>query len=229
MKNFDVIIIGAGGIGSAAAYYLARQNQRVLLLEQFELNHQKGSSYGYSRVIRYAYDHRVYIDLMREAYPLWFELEAKAEEDLFLQTGELDFGLAETESLQTLISSMETAAIPFQLLSVQEVHRRFPQFRLAPGMIGVYQAETGLLRASKCVLSHLKLAVAKGAVIEENTAVLEINPKVQGVEVKTTAGIFYGKNVIFATGSWTKELLAQLNLALPLDIMPCQIGYYQPG
>lgn len=73
-KNFDVIVLGAGAMGSAAAYYLAKQRQRVLLLEQFELNHQKGSSYGYSRVIRYTHDHPIYVKLARAAYQLWSAL-----------------------------------------------------------------------------------------------------------------------------------------------------------
>ncbi|MGK7940061.1 MAG: FAD-dependent oxidoreductase [Crocosphaera sp.] len=90
-KNFDIIIIGAGGVGSAAAYYLAKAKQRVLLLEQFNINHQKGSSYGYSRVIRYAYDNPIYVDLMRAAYPLWFALEKESKETLYIKTGELDF------------------------------------------------------------------------------------------------------------------------------------------
>ena len=52
VKQFDAIVVGAGGVGSAAAYYLAKAGQKVLLIEQFELDHQNGSSYGQSRVIR---------------------------------------------------------------------------------------------------------------------------------------------------------------------------------
>ncbi|MGB5596987.1 MAG: FAD-dependent oxidoreductase [Crocosphaera sp.] len=47
MNNFDVIIIGSGGVGSAAADYLAKAKHKVLVLEQFTINHQKGSSYGW--------------------------------------------------------------------------------------------------------------------------------------------------------------------------------------
>ena len=75
INEFDVVILGAGGMGSAAAYYLTAAGNQVLLLEQFELNHQRGSSYGESRVIRYSYDNPIYVELMRAAYPLWFALE----------------------------------------------------------------------------------------------------------------------------------------------------------
>ncbi len=86
LQHFDAIVLGAGGMGSAAAYYLSKAGQRVLLLEQFELNHQKGSSYGFSRVIRHSYDNPIYINLMRDAYPLWFALEEEAGEKLYVKT-----------------------------------------------------------------------------------------------------------------------------------------------
>jgi glycine/D-amino acid oxidase-like deaminating enzyme len=86
-QHFDAIVIGAGGVGSAAAYYLAKAGQKVLLLEQFELDHQNGSSYGYSRVIRYTYDNPIYVNLMRDAYPLWFALQDEADEQLYVKTG----------------------------------------------------------------------------------------------------------------------------------------------
>ena len=111
MQNFDVIVLGAGGVGSAAAYYLAKAKQRVLLLEQFELNHKQGSSYGYSRVIRYSYDNPIYINLMRAAYPLWFSLQEEAGETLYVKTGELDFGFPEAATLQKLAASMDQVGI----------------------------------------------------------------------------------------------------------------------
>ena len=89
-------------MGSAAAYYLAKSGQKVLLLEQFELNHQKGSSYGFSRVIRYTYDNPIYVELMRAAYPLWFALEEAAGEKLYVKTGGLDFGFPSQETFQKL-------------------------------------------------------------------------------------------------------------------------------
>ncbi|MCY3979547.1 MAG: FAD-dependent oxidoreductase, partial [Chloroflexi bacterium] len=75
-KVFDAIVIGAGAMGSAAAYYLSKRGQRVLLLEQFELDHRKGSSYGYSRIIRYPYDHPEYVELMKDTVPPWLAREA---------------------------------------------------------------------------------------------------------------------------------------------------------
>ncbi len=55
MPNYDAIVIGAGGMGSAVLYHLARRGVRVLGLEQFHPNHELGSSHGVNRIIRLAY------------------------------------------------------------------------------------------------------------------------------------------------------------------------------
>ena len=142
-QKFDAIVLGAGGMGSAAAYYLAAAGQKVLLLEQFELNHQKGSSYGESRVIRYSYDNPIYIELMRAAYPLWFALQEEAEEKLYVKTGGLDFGYPHEPTFQDLKRSMDEAELNYEYLSKPQVSQRFPQFCLDDGMAAIFQEDTG--------------------------------------------------------------------------------------
>lgn len=227
-QHFDAIVIGAGGVGSAAAYYLAKARQTVLLLEQFELNHQQGSSYGYSRVIRYTYDNPIYIDLMRDAYPLWFELQEEAGEPLYVKTGGLDFGFPETDTFQALKASMDTAALPYEQLSQAKIRDRYPQFALQDGMAGLFQPESGLLRASRCVLAHVRLAQQRGATVLDNQPVVTITPSDSGVEVQTAQGQFSCDRLVLTVGSWAKQLLATQGIDLPLKIMPCQLGFYQP-
>ncbi|MEP6664643.1 MAG: FAD-dependent oxidoreductase, partial [Verrucomicrobiota bacterium] len=75
-QTFDVIVIGLGGMGSAAAYHLANRGQRVLGLEQYTSPHDRGSSHGNSRVIRQAYyEDTAYVPLLLRAYELWHKLE----------------------------------------------------------------------------------------------------------------------------------------------------------
>ncbi|MEM6444968.1 MAG: N-methyl-L-tryptophan oxidase [Cyanobacteria bacterium P01_D01_bin.123] len=228
VRHFDAIVIGAGGVGSAAAYYLAKAGQRVLLLEQFEIDHQKGSSYGYSRVIRYTYDNPIYVNLMRAAYPLWFALQAEAEEQLYVKTGGLDFGFPEVDTFQALKSSMDAAQLDYEHLSRDEIHQRYPQFALDTGMEGLFNADTGLLRASHCVLAHIRLAQARGATVMDRTPVLQVMPSDIGAEVLTETDRFTCDRLIITVGSWAKSLLADQGIDLPLKIMPCQLGFYQP-
>ena len=53
--TFDLIVVGAGIMGSASAYYAARGGASVLLLEQFRFLHRRGSSHGESRITRLTY------------------------------------------------------------------------------------------------------------------------------------------------------------------------------
>ena len=227
-QQFDAIVLGAGGMGSAATYYLAAAGLKVLLLEQFELNHQQGSSYGESRVIRYSYDLPIYVDLMRAAYPLWFALQEEAQEKLYIKTGGLDFGYPHEETFQKLKQSMEEAELDYEYLSKPEVAARFPQLNLDEGMAAIFQSDTGLLKPSRCVLAHIRLAQKHGAMVRDRTPVIEIKPQANGVEVVTATETFSAARLIITAGSWTRSLLTPLGIDLPLRIMPCQLGFYQP-
>ena len=227
-RRFNAIVLGAGGMGSAAAYYLANFGQKVLLLEQFEINHQKGSSYGESRVIRYTYDNPIYIDLMRAAYPLWFALEELAEEQFYLKTGGLDFGYPNQETFQKLKQSMDGAGLDYEYLTKSQVEQRFPQFNLDDGMAALFQEDTGLLKPSRCVLAHIRLAQKLGAIVRDRTPVIRIVPHVDNVEVITATETFVADRLVVTAGSWASSLLASVGIDLPLRIMPCQLGFYQP-
>src|ERR687884_1984252 len=90
---YDVIVLGVGGMGSAAAYRLARRGKRVLGLERFDVPHEFGSSHGLTRIIRLAYyEDPAYVPLLRRAYELWRELEGRARERLLYIPGSVDAG-----------------------------------------------------------------------------------------------------------------------------------------
>ncbi|MGD1942496.1 MAG: N-methyl-L-tryptophan oxidase [Leptolyngbyaceae cyanobacterium] len=228
VKQFDVIVVGAGGVGSAAAYYLAKAGQKVLLLEQFELNHQNGSSYGQSRVIRYTYDNPIYVNLMRDAYPLWFALQEEAGEQLYIKTGGLDFGFPETDTFQRMKTSLDESRLEYEHLAKADIAQRYPQFALEDGMEGLFNPDAGLLKTSRCVLAHARLAQQRGATVIDQTPVLKITPSDHGVEVQTETETYGCDRIVLTVGSWAKGLLAEQGIDLPLKIMPCQLGFYEP-
>src|SRR6478736_1151872 len=97
-QHFDVIVLGLGGMGSAAAYQLARRGRRVLGLERFTSPHDRGSSHGASRVIRQSYyEDPAYVPLLLRAYELWRQIEAETDRDLLTETGGLMLGRADSE------------------------------------------------------------------------------------------------------------------------------------
>src|ERR687896_5427 len=91
-RDAQVIVVGAGVMGLAAARALALEGRDVLVLEQFELNHDRGSSHGTSRIFRFSYPDETWVRLAQESLPLWRELEAEAGHALLEQLGSLDFG-----------------------------------------------------------------------------------------------------------------------------------------
>jgi len=228
MRNhFDAIVIGLGVVGSTAAWQLARAGQRVLALEQFELDHQLGSSYGSSRIIRYAYDHPAYIPLARAAYPLWRELETESGEQLLQISGGLDFGPADDPGLLATRDTLREADVPCEWLDAEETAQRFPQFRLDENMMGLYQADGGILAASRCVLSAARMALKHGATLQTGARVTTIEPGTDSVTVRTATESFSAARLVISAGSWAGPLLRQLDLELPLQPTREQLFFFE--
>ena len=87
MASYDAIVLGVGGMGSAALYHLARRGLKVLGLERYDIPHDMGSSHGVTRIIRLAYyEDPSYVPLLRRAFELWRELEKETEDTLLVTT-----------------------------------------------------------------------------------------------------------------------------------------------
>jgi monomeric sarcosine oxidase len=225
--QFDCIVIGAGGIGSAAALHAARDGQRTLLLEQFALDHDRGSSHGASRIIRYAYDHPVYIALARAAFAAWRELEAESGESLMLPAGGLDLGPADAPSLQATVQALAQTDIAHTVWGAAEAMQHFPQFHLPEDWQALYQADSAVLRASQAVRVQVRLAQAAGAQVLADTAVQAVAPVSSTLMVQSSAGRFEAARVIVAAGAWANHLLRPLGFALPLQPVLCQENYFE--
>lgn len=225
MQTYDIIVLGAGAMGSAAAYYAARRGQRVLLLEQFEIDHRYGSSWGYTRIIRYSYADSEYVQLARDTYPLWRELEAEAGETFWVVTGGIDFGSPQDPRLDATIDVVQEAGLDSELLSAADANRRFPQFRFSDEMVVLYQPDSGLITPSRCVRAHVRLAEKRGATILDHTPVtgLKLHEGGEGVTVYTESEAFSASRLILTGGAWGRKLLAeQTGLELPLQPLRCQ-------
>ncbi len=227
-QTFDTIVIGAGAMGSAASYYLSKQGQRVLLLEQFELDHQNGSSYGFSRIIRYSYDYPEYVELARDNYPLWFAVEDELGEKLVIKTGGIDFGPPEDDMFQNTIQAVQDSNIDHEMLTLDDAHKRFPQFRFAGNFKIMYQPDSGLVRTSAAVMGHIKLAQQHGAVVKDNCAVQSIKINADSVDIMVNDETFSAARLVVTAGSWVKFLLEQTGINLPLSILRCQLNFMMP-
>lgn len=197
----NIAILGAGGVGVAAARFLASASHAVTVFERFTLDHDKGSSWGGSRIIRRTYPDPFYTKLMGVAYELWAELERDAGEELLVPCSGLTFGRTDNPEMAQTEDALASNAVPFERLTAGEVAGRFPALRLDSGQYAIYQADSGLLKASACVRAQMRLALEAGATLREHSPV-------------TLADVAGFDRVLVAAGAWTSSLLPQLSLPL---------------
>jgi sarcosine oxidase len=210
---FDCIVIGAGGMGSAAIYELARRGQRVLGLEQFGVPHELGSSAGATRIFRFAYfEHPSYVPLMRLSFARWQALERDFGERLLTVTGGLDIGLPESRVIRGAKAACREHALAHEVLRAHEVARRHPAWRLPPEFEAVYQPEAGFLPADRAILAHVTLARRLGAEVRENEPVRGWRSVGDRVEVETGRGRYEAGALIVAAGAWSGRVLERYGL-----------------
>ncbi len=229
-RAFEYIVVGCGGVGSAAVYWLSREaGPEVLGLEQFHLGHEKGGSEDHSRIIRLSYHDPAYTALTPHAFEAWSEVEEESGIQLVFETGGLDLESVEDEPeyIDKYAGAMAVADIPYEELSANEVMDRFPQFTLDGNVRGVYQPGAGLVDAGRANAVHLALARARGATVLEETPVYGVRTVGDGVEVETAAGTFSARKLIVAVGAWTNRVLGHLGYGIPLTCTQEQVTYFQ--
>lgn len=216
--NYDAIVLGAGGMGSAALYELARRGRRVLGLEQFSLVHDRGSSHGQTRIIRKAYaEHPDYVPLLRRAYERWYDLEQLQGRHLLTECGCLQMGPPDSPIVAGVIASAAQHALPVERLDGADLRRRFPVFRLDDDMVGVLEREAGFLAVEDCVRAHLDAARACGAEIHSEEPALTWDASGSQVTVRTAAATYRAARLVVTAGPWATHLLA--GCGVPLRVM----------
>ena len=226
-EHYDAIVLGVGGMGSAACYHLARRGMRVLGLERFDIPHALGSSHGVNRIIRLAYyeDPR-YVPLLRRAYALWRELEAGFGEQLLHVTGSIDASAPDGEVFRGSQRSCEEHDLPHEVLTGAELNRRFPGFRLPADHLALVQPDGGFLLSERCIVAHVVAAQAAGAEVRARERLLGWEPIGDGVRVETDRGRYEAERLVVCAGAWVGELVPALaGLARPERQV---LGWFQP-
>lgn len=219
MATYDVIVIGLGGMGSAAACQLARRGVRVLGLERFGAAHDQGSSHGNSRIIRQAYfEDPVYVPLLLRAYELWAELERESGKQLLTITGGLMIGRPDSAVVAGATRSAREHGLAHELLDAAAIRRRFPPFRVANDEVALYEERAGFVHPEASVRAHLDVAARYGAELHFHEPALDWTATPNGgVRVTTARGVYEAARAVIAPGAWAPELLAGLGLPLTVE------------
>lgn len=230
MDGYTHIVIGAGAIGSAAAYWLSRQpGTRVLVLEQYGLVNSRNSSSDHSRIIRHAYHSTAYTQLTRAMYDTWAEIEELSGLQLVHRTGGLDLAVAGSPweaDLHGYARAMSATGTVFETLEAAEIRSRYPQWVVGDDTVALFQEEAGLVDIRRSVSAHTSLALANGVEFRPHTKVVGVTLRDESVTVSTGAGTFAADYLVVATASWLPELMPDLGLEFRLTLSQEQVSYF---
>jgi sarcosine oxidase len=225
--GYDVIVVGLGGMGSAAAYHLAARGVRVLGLDANPPGHDRGSSHGRSRIIREAYYQAPqYVPLVQHAYGLWRDLETTSGKSLLQITGGLTIGRPAERLVAGALASARQHVLPYEYLNPDQIAARFPGFRLSDELMAVYEPRAGLLDPEACVAAHLDLATQQGADLHFAEAVMEWRVEGEGVCVETSQRTYAADRLVLTVGPWAEEFLAEIGL--PLTVQRVVNVHFEP-
>lgn len=248
--NFDVMVIGLGAAGSAAAFHLARTNKKVMGIDRFTPPHVFGSSHGESRIIRQAYfESPMYVPFVQAAMDAWLELAQLSGKKIFIKSKSLTLGNAGSAVIEGVLHSAEKYNLRHQYLSFEQIKRAFPALNPSANMVAVLEEEAGLLLPEVCIATHLDLAAKAGAILHFDEKVMSVEVNGGGVDVVTNRGRYRAGQVIISAGAWATELLPDLKLPLEVerrvvhwfknkktddqrflpDRLPVYIWEYEPG
>ncbi len=217
-SGYDTIVIGVGGMGSATCYALAQRGRRVLGLERFDIPHTRGSSHGYTRIIRLPYyEHPSYVPLLKRAYELYAELEQATGRRVLYITGSIDAGPADGWVFKGALHSARLHDLPHEVLTSAELTRRYPGYHLPAATFALFQPQGGFLRPERCITAYVEAAFALGAEVHAREVVLDYGPTASGgVRVVTDRAVYEADSLVITAGAWASRLLPFLQgLAVP--------------
>ncbi|MFT5465725.1 MAG: sarcosine oxidase [Verrucomicrobiales bacterium] len=226
MNNFDTIVIGTGGVGSAACLHLAKRGLRVLGLDRFPGGHDRGSSHGETRIIRKAYfEHPDYVPLLARAYDLWRNLEVCQGAELYRECGLVAVGPPDGVIVPNVLNAAREHDLDVETIDEAEFASRFPALRLPEGQRAVFEREAGFLFVERSVLAHLDEARKLGAELRSGVEVLGWEASGDGVLVRTSEGDFSAGSLVICAGAWSQQLLGELGI--PLRILRKHLHWFE--
>lgn len=229
-SNWDVVVVGLGAHGSAAAASLARRGLKVIGFDAHTPPHTVGSSHGETRIIREVYaEHPDYVPLIQQSYGIWRRLEEESEPQVKLmhKTGGISIGRPQARSIIGIQRSAEIHGLKLEMLKPGEIRERWPQLNPRDEMIGAYDDRAGVLFPELCVQAQLDDATRHGAELRYGESVTRWHPDGDGVRVYTAAGEFGAAKIVFAAGAWNRNFVSKLNL--PLRIERQVLFWFEPS
>ncbi|HDR8925066.1 NAD(P)/FAD-dependent oxidoreductase [Burkholderia vietnamiensis] len=224
MNSYDVVVIGAGVIGSSVAFHLSKLGAKnVLVLDRGTIG--AGTTSQSSGILRTHYSVKENVELARKSWHVFNNFPD------YLGDNEASCGLVKCgymivasegdklEPLRASLNQQKEQGIPLELLSQQQAAELLPIARFDDAALIGYEPEAGFADAYLVATSFARAARRAGVTVKENVNVNKVlieNGKVVGVS--TDIGEFKTSMVISTQNIWTPELAGWTDRILP--IMP---------
>ena len=204
MRRCEVLVIGGGAMGSAAAWQLARRGVDVVLLERFGPNHPNGSSHGATRIFRFAYAEPSYVAMAMAALPLWRELEQDSGELLLETTGGVDIGTeADVAPIEAALAKQGAAC---ERVRHDDAADRWSGLALEdPDEVVLFQPDAGRLWAERAVAALHAQTAHHGGDVRYHEPVVSLSAETG--HAQTEQDEYLAETVVVTAGAWTPQFV----------------------
>jgi sarcosine oxidase len=223
IRRYDFAVVGAGVMGAATARALARTGKKTLLVEQFTVGHDRGSSHGRSRIFRLSYRDPMYVEMARKSLDLWRQLELEAREQLLLNTGGVDIGKGINENA----SALDECGVAYELVDGQRANQIYEALSLPHYDEVLIQRDAAIVMADKAVQSFVRVASAQGVDVQEGACVDAIDPGDAHVTLRAGPAVIQADAVVITAGPWARKLLAPIGIDLPVKPTRETVAYFR--
>jgi len=207
-----IAVIGAGVFGAWTAHHLLRAGHRVTLVDQLGPAHSRASSGGESRLIRAAYGKdAIYTRMALDSLAQWQALSAISGRPIFIPAGILFFFQKEESYLTDSVAAHRQLNLPSELLTSNEMKRRFPMIDFDGVEAGLFEPGFGALMARRAVQSLVEQFVRDGGAYLRGAALPPARSSQSLDAVELTSGErIQADRFVFALGPWLAKFFPAL-------------------
>lgn len=228
-RNYDVVIVGAGSMGTAAAYFLSKAGKKVLMIDAFDPPHSWGSHEGDTRLVSAASgEGEDFVKFTLRALELFDELQAESKEQLFMKVGNLTYGVYDSPFVENTLKHAKKFNIEHEYFANgQEMRDRWPDLTVEDDTHGVLEPQSGMLSIENVVRVYRRLAEQLGADILVNNPVHRVEIGENSFTAHTSKGTFTAPQGVVSVGAFSNHLLPQMNIDIKLEPARRAIGWFK--
>ncbi|HYH28365.1 MAG TPA: FAD-dependent oxidoreductase [Actinomycetota bacterium] len=218
----ETVVVGAGVMGAATAYALARRGVEVALLERFEVGHRNGSSHGAARIFRFSYHEERYVRMAMDSLPLWRRLERDSGREILSIRGGVDYGVP---ALSDHLDALRAAGARHEVVASEEVTDRYPFLRAKPGERALLQPDAGIVLADGTLRAFLD--ASPDVDLREGERVTALRVDGDRAIVETEQEIYSSDVAVVTAGGWAKGLLEGIGYRLDVRVTAETVAYFR--